>query len=1210
MLIGEDIPRSERRKATSQRGWADVSAASGFIHIVRGLRAAFDRMLYGGLLHPPSGEGQAGAGRHGLSLVSNLILLVAIVTLPLLCLGTSALFAQYSEQRATAEAQLVTQAQSIALLVDGEFARTQAVADTLAAAAPLPGADLTGFEAELRAASARLSKGLPPGNAGPVVSYMDAHGVWLLHTAWPPGERRTGLLATEFGRAAIAEGQPQISDLFIMPTSRVPGVGLAVPIVSAEPGTGGQSGVTGGIGIAIPRQRLLAIIQDAGFPAGGVATVLDRKGIVVARSMNDAETVGREPTAGVMNVISARRSGVIPAGMMTLENVPAVGAFAHAPRTDYIVKIDVPDEVFLAPLHRSLIRSAMIAGIVITAGLALAVLAANRIIRAFRFALGTATGGDRTSVKSTGLQEADEFAALLTTTFAEREQAVRNARALIDNSPIGIMIFDTAGQVHEANDALLLMLGRNRAALADSGLQWNARTPEAWAGVDDAALAEAFATGHCTPYEKQYRRPDGVLVPVLISFALLSRASDLAAAFVMDLTDQRTAEEARLESEDRLSFSLRAGRLGAWELDLSKREVHCSEITKTLFGRGRLDEFGFDDFIAAIHRDDRARVVASGYRAIRAMGDYQIEYRVIWPDRTLHWIEARGRALVQAGTSTRLAGVCVDITERRQAEVALRESETRLRAITDTMPQIVWSARPDGYHDYFNQRWYDLTGTTVEQTAGEGWNPAFHPDDQGRAWERWRQSLATGEPYEIEHRLRMADGSYRWMLGRALPVRDEDTGEIRRWFGTCTDIEETVAARQTLATSRDELERLIAERTRDLQDTQARLAQAQRIQALGLLAGGIAHDFNNVLQAVQGGGVLLERRPGDPDGVRRIAGMLLDVADRGASVTRRLLAFSRQGDLRAEPLKPDVVLAGMGDILSHTLGDGVKVVVKADADLPPMLADKGQLETVLINLATNGRDAMSGIGTLELTAALEVVSRGKAVDHRGGLKAGRYVRLAVSDSGLGMSSDTLARASEPFFTTKPTGHGTGLGLAMARGFAEQSGGGIHLASAPGRGTTVTLWFPVATAELHDEEGADAAGSAILARQTGARLLLVDDDPIVRDLTAEVLEGSGFVVLTADCATAALTVLGRGGTVDLLISDLSMPDMDGVSLIKEAQRRMPSLPAILLTGFATNDAELAVDGAVSGAFSLLRKPIQGAVLADRVASILNGVPVRG
>jgi len=207
--------------------------------------------------------------------------------------------------------------------------------------------------------------------------------------------------------------------------------------------------------------------------------------------------------------------------------------------------------------------------------------------------------------------------------------------------------------------------------------------------------------------------------------------------------------------------------------------------------------------------------------------------------------------IVAALSSGILGGLVWWLFRGQQTLARTVEERTRaLRTLTDAMPQMVWSARPDGYHDYYNQRWYERTGTTPEQVIGDGVRPVFHPDDRKPAWTRWRHSVATGEPFEMEYRLRMADGSYRWNLGRALPVRDPATGLITRWFGTCTDIEDTVAAREALAQSRDDLERLVAERTRDLETTQARLAQAQRMEALGQLAGGIAHDFNNVLQSV------------------------------------------------------------------------------------------------------------------------------------------------------------------------------------------------------------------------------------------------------------------------------------------------------------------------------------------------------------------------
>ena len=293
---------------------------------------------------------------------------------------------------------------------------------------------------------------------------------------------------------------------------------------------------------------------------------------------------------------------------------------------------------------------------------------------------------------------------------------------------------------------------------------------------------------------------------------------------------------------------------------------------------------------------------------------------------------------------------------------------------------------------------------------------------------------------------------------------------------------EVVTARReaeaVLSRSRAELEQLVADRTRDLEVTQAQLAHAQRMEALGQLAGGIAHDFNNVMQAVLGAATLIERRAGEPERVGGLSRMIVDAAGRGAAITRRLLAFARQSDLWSEPIEPQSLLSGMQEILAHTIGSGIVVRVEVAADLPRLFADKGQLETVLVNLATNARDAMPGGGTLVLSAREEAVGDDGGPGALIALEAGRYVCLAVSDTGSGMAPEVLARASEPFFTTKPIGQGTGLGLAMARGFSEQSGGGLQIESVLGRGTTVTLWFPARSAgDLVGDSGPAYPGQA-------------------------------------------------------------------------------------------------------------------------------------
>jgi CheY-like chemotaxis protein len=373
------------------------------------------------------------------------------------------------------------------------------------------------------------------------------------------------------------------------------------------------------------------------------------------------------------------------------------------------------------------------------------------------------------------------------------------------------------------------------------------------------------------------------------------------------------------------------------------------------------------------------------------------------------------------------------------------------------------------------------------------------------------------------------------------------------------------------------------------------------MEALGQLAGGIAHDFNNVLQAVGGGAGLILRRPDDVEGVRRIARMVVEAAERGSAVTRRLLAFSRRGELRAEPVDPAALLTDLREVLTHTLGAGIGVRVETGTHIPSLLADKGQLETVLVNLSTNARDAMAGQGLLTLSATVEVLTSGMDLHQSAPLAPGTYLRMTVADTGAGMTPEVLIRATEPFFTTKAQGKGTGLGLAMARGFAEQSGGGLTIKSAVGCGTAVHLWLPIAEAETP----VAVVQADIAAAPVAARILLVDDEEVVRTIIAEGLRNAGYSVLAAAGGREALALLDAGDGADLLISDLSMPDMDGLTVVREVQRRRPGLPAILLTGFATNAAEAVLGGAMGGAFSLLRKPVNTQELAERATMLLVG-----
>jgi signal transduction histidine kinase/ActR/RegA family two-component response regulator len=415
------------------------------------------------------------------------------------------------------------------------------------------------------------------------------------------------------------------------------------------------------------------------------------------------------------------------------------------------------------------------------------------------------------------------------------------------------------------------------------------------------------------------------------------------------------------------------------------------------------------------------------------------------------------------------------------------------------------------------------------------------------------------------------------------------------------------AERAAVARLREALEDLRRE-TAGREAAESRVRQAQRMEALGQLAGGIAHDVNNVLQAVASGARLIRRRPDDPEQIRRLAGMVLEATERGAAVARRLLAFARQGELRAADVDAAAMLEDLREVLGHTLGAGVTVRTESAANLPPLRADKGQLETVLVNLATNARDAMvpQGGGVLTLRAAPEAVTQGAR--QASGLLPGAYVRVTVADTGTGMDAATLARASEPFFTTKPAGSGTGLGLAMAKGFAEQSGGGMAIESSPGAGTTVTLWLPRSEAQAGEVAPPPEDAQPMAADTPPPRVLLVDDEALVRQGLAAELAARGWIVQEAADAQEALRLLDSvAQPIDLLVTDLAMPGMNGLDLLRRVRQRRPGLPCVLLTGLvgdgAAAHAALA-EALRDGPFALLRKPFDSRDLVARAEALIH------
>jgi PAS domain S-box-containing protein len=561
------------------------------------------------------------------------------------------------------------------------------------------------------------------------------------------------------------------------------------------------------------------------------------------------------------------------------------------------------------------------------------------------------------------------------------------------------------------------------------------------------------------------------------------------------------------------------------------------------------------------------------------------------------------------GTATLVSAVRAALRARgRQFQVhdaleAVTVSERRYRTLAEALPQLVWTSQPDVRRDYFSRQWVEYTGIPEEQQLGLAWlDKVVHPQDRERIRERWTAAVREAGEYDAELRIRRADGQYRWFKERATPVRDGD--RIVRWFGTCTDITDIVQARESMARSREELERLVEERTRSLsaandrltaemaerQRAEEALRQSQKLEAIGQLTSGVAHDFNNLLTSVVGNLELLERRLRSEDSLRRLR-LARTAAERGARLTHQLLAFSRKQRLMPTAVDLNRLVGEASEMLFRTIGTTVEIETVLTEDLWPALVDPTQIELVLLNLAINARDAMPNGGRLTIRTAN--VRRSQAP---GSLAPGDYVLISVADTGEGMTPEVLSKAVEPFFTTKEVGKGSGLGLSMVHGVATQSGGGLLIDSSVGRGTTVSVYLPRARRSSAETRERERRSSAEGSRAT---ILVVDDDAGVREVAVSSLESLGYRTLAAENGPAALDVLASADPVDLLLVDMAMPGMSGVELIRRAREGRPALRAMLVTGYADLNAYSPAEGDL-----VLQKPYRLDRLASSVAEALQ------
>jgi PAS domain S-box-containing protein len=483
---------------------------------------------------------------------------------------------------------------------------------------------------------------------------------------------------------------------------------------------------------------------------------------------------------------------------------------------------------------------------------------------------------------------------------------------------------------------------------------------------------------------------------------------------------------------------------------------------------------------------------------------------------------------------------------------------------------------------------------------------SVHPDDRARVQAAIAATVETGCDYEVECRNVWPDGSVHWVDIRARFVAGDGV-KPARMVGVLSDITIRKTSEDALRRLNESLEAKVAARTAELENahrvvldeirqreqTEELLRQIQKLEMVGQLSGGIAHDFNNLLMAIIANLELARKEVTLDSRTLRLINGAFQGAQRGAALTQRLLAFARQQELKVEPVRMSSLIAEMADLLERSLGSAIELKIEAGPPSPPTMLDVNQVELAILNLAVNSRDAMPDGGTL--TISVDTVRSSGTME----LRAGEYVRLTVSDTGVGMDATTLARATEPFFTTKQIGKGTGLGLSMIHGLAQQLNGALRLESSPKRGTKASLWLPVTGQDV-------ASGDKLTPIEAPAGdsvdvpvvILLVDDDPLIATSTTYLLEDLGHKVVEAASGTAALDVLRNGQRVDLLLTDYSMPRMTGLELASAARTLRPDLPVILATGYA----ELP-EGADTS-IPRLRKPYQQQQLVTEIRKALN------
>ena len=790
----------------------------------------------------------------------------------------------------------------------------------------------------------------------------------------------------------------------------------------------------------------------------------------------------------------------------------------------------------------------------------------------------------------------------------ERKRAeadLRDAEALFrgffEQAPIGEAIVALDGRFLQVNDALCRLVGFPESELIARTFQDLTHPDDL---DDDLELVRQTLAGAIRGFqmEKRYIHRLGHPVWVLLSVSLVHSPTGEPAYFIsqiQDIGERRSAQEAVVQSEARLAEAQHVARVGSWESDFSTGTIAVSHELCRLFEiEPATAEVSLEQLLERIHPDDRESIIAADRAARRTNSVSSLEYRIELADGGVRWIHARGEPLWVEERVVGRRGTSQDITERKEAEQRLAAAVRRYKTLVEQLPLGTYvrpldMSRPNLYASpqvepmlgYPAADWQSDPGLLAR---------IVHPDDRDRVLTAAARVRRTGAPLRDEYRYIARDGRTVWVQDETYRVVGENGEEVVQGF--LLDI----------------TERKQAEEERDRLHEQ--LHQAQKLEAVGRLAGGVAHDFNNMLTAIKGYSELLlaELDPGTV--AHHEAEQIRRAAEQASTLPTQLLAFSRNQTLEPRLVDLNTLVAGISELLRHLISETIELEVVPTSRPAFVRVDPAGVEPVLVNLALNARDAMPSGGTLTITTTRVELGSEAAAEHQ--VPRGPFIVLSVADNGDGMDADTAARAFEPFYTTKPQGKGSGLGLAGVYGTVRQSGGFVLIESQPGTGTTVQIHLPAAA-------GPPAAGDApqpealphraheALRPRAKSVVLLAEDEEIVRALVTRILERAGYDVHAAASGNAALSVLERlDRPIDILVTDMVMPGLSGRQLAERVLEQQPKASVVFMSGYSEEPP--APEEGNGTPLLFLRKPFSSSALlaavgqaGDRTAA--GGVP---